>query len=290
VQRVVYHLAETADDDRSDYFARVLELALAKTAATDGPAVAEPIELGYTQSKVAQALTRRWGRIDVGSFASTAELERRLIPVRIPLMRGLLGFRLFIVHRAALPLFAEVRTLDDLLRLRPCAGTDWPDVEILRAAGFDPVTSWDYEALFRLVRERRCDFFPRGAPEPFQELPIRQLDHPELVVEPNLALRYPLPIYFFVGRHNAALADRIERGLRLALADGSFTALFTGYRTHQRMFVEAGLSRRLVFDIPNPLLPPLTPLDDPTLWLDDIGLRRAEAESRAALGGFAAAG
>jgi hypothetical protein len=43
---------------------------------------------------------------------------------------------------------------------------------------------------------------------------------------PGLALQYRQPVYFFVGRHRPELAERLERGLALAAADGSFDALF----------------------------------------------------------------
>ena len=62
----------------------------------------------------------------------------------------------------------------------------------------------------------------------------REIDmHPKLVMEENLMLYYPSPFYFFVNHNNSALADRIERGLRIAIEDGSFDELFFSVSRNQ---------------------------------------------------------
>ena len=71
---------------------------------------------------------------------------------------------------------------------------------------------------------KRFDYFPRGLYEVWGEQKVNA--DKNLVIEDSLMLYYPAPIYFFVNKKNVALANRIERGLRIAMQDGSFDKLF----------------------------------------------------------------
>ncbi|MDP1340920.1 hypothetical protein, partial [Klebsiella variicola] len=71
-----------------------------------------------------------------------------LLTVRIPIDRGLMGWRLLLVRRSELAQWDQVRHLDDLRRRIAGQGHDWPDTAILRANGLQVGTSSVYEALF----------------------------------------------------------------------------------------------------------------------------------------------
>ena len=60
------------------------------------------------------------------------------MPIRIPIYRGLIGWRIPLVSAANKDLLASVRTLDDLRRLRFGQRQDWADTPILRANGLEP--------------------------------------------------------------------------------------------------------------------------------------------------------
>jgi hypothetical protein len=51
-------------------------------------------------------------------------------------------------------------------------------------------------------------------------------------------------------------------------ADGSFDAIFHKY--NDEWIAAADLRHRVVIRLNNPLLPPQTPLDDPSLWFDPL--------------------
>jgi hypothetical protein len=85
-------------------------------------------------------------------------------------------------------------------------------------------------------------------------------------------LHYPAADYFFVHRDNAALADEIRRGLEAAQEDGSFDRLLLGY--YRTMLDKAALGKRRIIELPNPGLPPETPLARKELWLTLEQLRR----------------
>jgi hypothetical protein len=93
-----------------------------------------------------------------------------------------------------------------------------------------------------------------------------------LVVESSLMLKYRAPIYFFVNAKNHSLADRIERGLRLAINDGSFDRHFYNSPVNRDIFTLEKMKGRKIFELNNPLLSAKTPLSDESLWFDDKDL------------------
>ena len=116
----------------------------------------------------------------------------------------------------------------------------------------------NYLRIFSMLDRGMIDCFPRGILEAWGEIHSQHLQHS--VVDSHFVLIYPTAIYFFVNQDNQALAARIERGLRAALADGSFDRLFYGYPPHQEALAKAKLDERVKVLLQNPLLPSLTPL------------------------------
>ena len=93
----------------------------------------------------------------------------------------------------------------------------------------------------------RFDYMPRGVYEAFNEQRMNAVH--KLVVEPTIFLHYEVPFYFFVSRSNVALGQRVERGLRIALKDGSFDKLFNSFPAFQRSQAEIRAGKRLVFEL-----------------------------------------
>jgi hypothetical protein len=245
---------------RADRY-RLLLLREALARARRGYALA-PAAHKMPQGRVIQELHRRGGAVDVMWTMTTTEREQMMIPVRIPLYEGLIGMRLLLVRRADLPLFAQVRTLADLRRLVAIQGHDWPDTDILRFNGLPVTTGSNYINLFSMLHSHRGDYFPRGVTEIWNE--ARSSAPLGAVVEPNLMLRYPAAMYFFVSPHQPELADDLRRGLEAMVADGSFGRLFHAY--HDGYLHLAKLSGRRVIELDNPLLPAGTPLAHKELW------------------------
>lgn len=115
-----------------------------------------------------------------------------------------------------------------------------------------------------MLKERRFDYFPRVAHEPWREL--RDMNIPGLAVETDLLIYYPTPGYIFTNKNNKKLADRLERGFRIALQDGSFDKLFYNHPDMKEVFQKANLKNRRVLALENPSLPEQTPLNDKSLW------------------------
>ncbi|WP_051235169.1 hypothetical protein [Marinimicrobium agarilyticum] len=258
-------------DHNAEYTRAIIRLALDK-AGYDYELVVHPGDL----SAARQIRDTREGIIDVMWAATSRKTEEQLLPVRVPLFKGLVGHRVFVVHPDNLSLFDDITTVEDLHPFTYGQGVGWPDVQILRDNGFT-VREESFDRLTIMVHAKRFEAFPRGVHEPWGELERRpELD---LMVEPNIMLVYRMPFYLFVTPHRPELAKALERGLMMALEDGSFDRHFYQSVNVQTTIARAGLSKRRVFYLENRALSEETPLEDPRMWLDWCRLVAAEGDA-----------
>jgi ABC-type amino acid transport substrate-binding protein len=254
---VRFPVPEFEGDHRYDYARQLLQLALSKSGTAYS---IEPAAFPMNQER--QVLELEAGRsIDVGPIPSSAEREARLLPIMIPINKGVLGWRLGLIRKGEQSSFADVRTLKDLKYVRLAQGQEWPDTTILRANGIDVITAPRYEGLFKMLVGKRFDYFPRSVMEIWDE---QESNASTLEVEPHLALHYFYDAYFMVNRRNTRLAHDIESGLERAIADGSFDRLFQQY--YGERLRKAHLETRTVIELRNPLMTPGTPTHRPELW------------------------
>jgi hypothetical protein len=260
-----YLRPEWSDTGRDPYGVALLKLAFAKAHACHTLVYsAEPMK----QGRAIYELEHGSGALDIMITMTSAERESRLLAVPVPLTKGVLGWRIPLVRKERLQMFADVRTVEQMKGFVAGQGHDWPDVGILRASGLPVHVSSTYDGMFRMLEANRIDYFPRAVQQVFDEVGR----YPGLAVEPNLVLRYPTDAYFFVNRSNVVLAEEIRRGLEAAIADGSFDRLFYSYFASK--IAAADLERRHVVDLPNPLRGPSLPLARKSLWFSPDEMRR----------------
>ena len=209
-------------------------------------------------------------KLDVVWYATTKDLEERMQPIRICIFRGLLGYRVLMIKKGNQHKFDGIRNLEDLQRVSLGQGSFWADTNVLLANNLNVVKVLKYEGIFYMLDGDRFDAFPRGAHEPWSE--IQRYPKLALDVEKNLLLSYTNPFYFFVNKSNTKLATDIERGLRIALEDGSFNEYFMNDPTVKDVITQANLKNRTLIQLKNPGLPEKTPVDDKSLWLDPYSL------------------
>jgi len=214
-------------------------------------------------------------QMDVMWLASTREYEEQLRPIRFPLLKGLLGHRVFIINPESQSKFDRVDSFQDLKRLSFGQGAGWPDIEILRSGGLEVITTSKYRNLFFMVEGGRFDGFPRGLLEPWTE--INNFPELGLTVEDNIVLIYRLPFYFFVRPDDSQLADDLKQGLDRALAKGRFDQYFYNYPLVKEALNQSNLAQRQAFHLDNPLLTAETPVDREDYWLDMENLEPARA-------------
>lgn len=246
-----------------EYRWKLLELALSHAREEgDDPVRLVPLAEEVTQNRGMQMLQA--GMIDVIALGTTEEREMQMLPVRIDILRGIVGFRVFVIRAADQQRIAAMD--DQTLRKELTFGlnSQWADLAILQANGYAVVTSPTYENLFDMLAAGRFDAFTRGLNEADREVAARRSKFPQLAVEQTMALYFPYPVYFWVRKENVALARRIERGLELALADGSFRQLFESY--HAQEIEKLAGEKRRVIRMDSPILPKSAPVTDTSWW------------------------
>lgn len=260
-----YPHPESLKDVRHMYRVELLKLALEKTASEYGEYEIVFTETQMTQSRALVELENN-GLIDVIALPSNLEREKKFLPVRIPIMKGILGYRVFIINKNQKERFRKIKSFAELKKLKAGAGHDWADVSILEYNGIKVEKGSNYEGLFQMLAVNRFDYYPRGVNEAWNEIDARKDSLPGLMIEDSLALYYPFPVYYFLNKNNEAVAKRIEKGLEYAISDGSFDNLFNKY--FRSSLAKANLKNRRIFVLKNPSLPAGTPFKNKSLWFN----------------------
>ena len=245
-----------------EYRWKLLELALAHAQNAGESIRLVPYGEDVTQNRGMELLQS--GAIDVIALGTNVEREATMRPIKIDILRGIVGFRIFVIRAADQERIERLDEQSLKKQLTFGLNSQWADLPIMRANGFTVETSTSYENLFVMLAGGRFDAFPRGLNEAGRELEERRQSYPQLAIEQTKALFFPYPVYFWVSKENTVLAQRIERGLKLSLADGSFRKLFETY--HAAEIAMLASEKRQVIRMANPILPAETPEPDTRWW------------------------
>ena len=260
-------------DGKDDYVHALLDEALTRTSAKYGPFVLRPVQ-EMPRNRQIRALESETGTINLAILGTAHGICEVLRPILIPVDKGLVGYRLLFIRALRQERFDAVRAPGDLKAISFGQNFTWDDVDILRANGITVQTGEDFEGLFQMLRSGRFDALPRGVGEIGREYAEHAPAYPDLRIERDLLIHYPLPVYFWFSRspRGEALAARLEEGLRSMVADGGYDAIFWKY--NRAAVQELDLAHRRMLQLDNPLLPADTPLSDARLWLtpDQLGL------------------
>lgn len=230
----------------SIYYSQLLHLALSKTEATDGPF--QIIQYPHMLTKARfEAELKRHGVIDIMWAIDNKHLESEFLPIRVSLLKDLNSYRIFLIRKDDQNKFSNIKNVHDLRNLKAGQGSHWTDTDILIANNLPVVTSPLFEPLFNMLIGKRFDYFPRGLDEIWNEETL--FAHKGISIEQHLMLQYKATKYFFVNKKNTVLADRLERGLKIAIADGSFDSLFYSIPGYKRGYEEIANKKRLVFKL-----------------------------------------
>jgi hypothetical protein len=238
---------ESSGDPIGKYVTEVLRLAIKHSGVAYTlekiPSVSTP------QVRLIEDLSHNRGVLDLMWTMTSDEREAQLLPIRIPIDKGLMGWRIAFINPEMAERMKAVKSIQDLSTLKAGQGYFWPDTQILRHNKL-PVITGTAAALPLMLNERRFDYFPRSIIEIWNE----QSKHPEMKreVDTSMVLHYPTALYFFVAPTQKQLAEDIRRGLELSIANGSFEQLFTQYC--RPFIVKADLKNRRIFELENPLI------------------------------------
>lgn len=205
-----------------DYFVQLLRKAL--VAGANGRPVPIIHETQLMEQNLGVQEMIRGKKVDIYWMGTDQERQSKLRAIRIPLERGLIGQRRFIIHRNMKGAFDEVTNVRMLRNYFACQGVDWPDTRVLRSAGLKVREIANVERIFSEVNNFHCEYFPRGYFEGYSEIAQRKESHPDLLFYEGLVLSYPFALYFFVNLKDDALARWVETGLERMIDNGQFLA------------------------------------------------------------------
>ena len=212
--------SELSDDEK--YWIGLLKLALEKSGATyNMQAIAAK---GVPHARLINNLLHS-GPANIAFMGTSQALEKKLLPIRIPIFRGLMGYRILLTTKASAPAFKSVSTIKDLNHAIFGLGLNWPDEAIMKEAGLNVVTM-PYYNLFNTLAGGRFQAISRAAHEIKGEYDILKESYPTLTIDNNFILAYRQASFFFVAPNNKKLASAITRGLENAYLDGSFLSYF----------------------------------------------------------------
>ena len=211
-----------------------------------------------TQKRAIRLLGKDNG-IDVFWSVTSSEREKLARAIRIPLVKGVLGYRLGIVRKSDVERMKMLNTIGDIQGLYFGLRDDWPDYDIFIKNKLKVVSFQANGNAYNMLRSGRFDVLPLDV------LNSSYVDgEPELQIDPYHVYYYPSAVYFFVAKDNLHLHHSLKSGLKAALADGRFDELFNKY--FFKMLEDANLSSRKRIDLVNPLLPPSAPLSNAAYW------------------------
>ncbi len=243
---------------RQSYPILLLDLALRASGKTY---VLTPSANDYEQKRALTDLASN-KFLDVSWSMTSIDRESMLLPIRIPIFKGLIGWRIPLVHSNSGDLFLNSRSKKDIRTLKAGQMHDWPDTRILEWNGMTMFRSSSYAGLFKMLAMERIDYFPRSVIEVWREYEANK--SMQIKVDENILIYYPTAFYYFVNKNRPDLARAIESGLETMINDGRFDELFMRY--HEEYIEAAKLDKRKLIVLKNTLLPPRTPINRPELW------------------------
>jgi ABC-type amino acid transport substrate-binding protein len=228
------------------YCVKLLTLAFSKTEATDG-AVQIQFYPEYLTGTRFFADLKHNKTIDVLWHGTNLEREHDLIAIPISLTKELNEYRILLIRKEDQEKFSKVKSVADLRKFTAGSGTDWPSRNILQHNDLPVMAVANTTLLLIMLKMKRFDYMSRNMFEIWEEAEHYAKD--DLVIEKTLLLHGGVPYYFFVSKANPKLAERIERGLRMAIADGDFEKLFLSNEYFNRGVAELAKNKRLMLDL-----------------------------------------
>ncbi len=239
---------------RQIYELEVLEAALKATRNRYGDWTLLEDKTDYPAAEDEASIFRVKGFDIFATVAGNLKLanEAKII-IPIPLMKGLLGYRILIIRESDREKFAAMTAAQQLKTLRLGIPNTWADAELFRYNGYSVVEKGSFDDLFVRLRDKEFDYVSFGANEVDGVFNGRAKLAGDLITESSLLLYYPFPLVFYVNPTNPLLAKRITSGLKTIARNGILDTLF---KKHYGIFIDKlNLKNRHIIRLENPMLP-----------------------------------
>jgi hypothetical protein len=223
--QAVNYLQPSIAISRRLYVKALLESVMGITEVEYGPYKITIVKSALSPTRKKQEMMRG-DHINLIWSTEDANITKELIKVPFKTMKGVLGYRVFIIKADRQEEFSKIVNLEQLQRMKPGQGEFWTDTFIYRKNDFNVVTSHTMSALFLMLENSRFDFLPLGASEVNQEFLLKRLKHRSLAIEEDLLLKYALDMFFMISPSRPLLAERLEKGLLEIEKNGEFERIF----------------------------------------------------------------
>lgn len=238
---------------RQQYEREILDAALTATAAKRPYSIDES-RTEYPLAEDEASVFRSKGFDIFGTVAGNQKLaneQKILIP--LPLMKGILGYRILIVRKADAQKFAAIKSADELKKLRMGIPSTWADAGLFRHNGYPVVEKGSFDELFQRLENNEFDYVTFGANEVTGVFTERAAKSGKLIIEPSLLVYYPFPLVFYVNPQQPVLAERITDGVKTISANGELDKIFNRY--YGEVLGQLNLPDRTRITLENPILP-----------------------------------
>ena len=208
--------------------------------------------------------------IHIGMFPPTEEFESNLIPIYVPVMRGILGMRICLINPKFQNLFKNIKSISDMRKnkIEILGGVGWPDNDVYRHAKLEVRTTKNFRDLYALLDTKTPRCFSRSIGEVTKEL--EEIADLNIIAEPTILLQYDLPSMYFVSPKKVEFAKDLEEGLSKLLKSGKFLDIF--WRYHNSLFSDYNVMNRTVVYFENPNLSDKVKqmIDSGNIWLPKV--------------------
>ncbi|MCL9780131.1 hypothetical protein M9194_01640 [Vibrio sp. S4M6] len=251
---------------RFRYHVALIEQALDKVSDDNTYYVLKGIDTEASESLLLRLLEAE--RVDLVFRPVTKTMEHSFLPIRIPLDRGLLGWRIMLINKNKQAQFDQIKTIQQLQHLKLVQGQGWNDILVYEFNGIPVFQESQFSKMFSLVASGNVDAFPRGIQEVFDEHQQWSTSFPELAIEQSIVLHYDFVryVWFMPTDKGRRLRDKVERGLEMMIEDGSFDDTFNQF-FHDTVS-KANLDERVIIELSNPFLPSSIPFKRKSLLID----------------------
>lgn len=257
------------------YFYELLDAVMSRTEVAYGPYEISLVKTEITQARAVRELSQS-RFLNVLWMGTDVERERELRVISVPLIRGLLGFRVPVIKAKDLERWQQIQTVDDLKSMVACQGESWPDSTILEMSGLKVERVSRFGQMYPMLSGGRCDYFPRGVHEVFSELEAAQQDFPELIAFTQLIIQYPFPMYFFVPPDRPDLQVRITEGLEQLLDEDWLSEYMLRHPLTAALADPALWQESRIIQLDNPILPLSADANNPRYWISPEAFLNSE--------------
>ncbi|EWH10495.1 hypothetical protein DS2_07673 [Catenovulum agarivorans DS-2] len=248
---------------RDAYHTELLQ-AILNTAESD-QYTAKSYPLSIPHQRAFELLVARTD-IDIMIGYATQERLDAYQAIQYPIMKGLSGWRVALVHENQLDTLKAVKTLEQLKAFKPGMFHTWTDNRIFEHNGISPVKGAHFIGLFRMLHKQRFDYFPMSILEAAREAELYKQEYKlSIAVDPHVLITYPVCFYFYVEKNNHKLARLLNSGFEQIIQTGEFDKIFEKH--HSQLIKKFLTGDRNIIRLVNPLLPNSVPLNRPELWV-----------------------